>query len=242
MTKSNHAIPDYLLKLADGFSTHTRVASRFWITLALLSLLVLMPSSSKAKNPDSIKIWFVGVEVNKSDFYPFSALLVSILIIGFGSAHIQLVRSRYLLQRAIVLNLKNKSFLPSNIDLRDFVDSIVSQTINRTAPLAQYLRGKYQFFPEAEDCPKTVNFISIGYYILLKLVNVIVMYVFPAFALFVSFSQGNLTLWKNKSWGIPNILLIYVCGVASLILIQLIGSEILCTQRAIKRILSKRDS
>jgi hypothetical protein len=233
--KERTILPDYLLKLAEGFSTQTKTASKFWLVLAIISLIVIMPSQVTT----SIKIPFELGTIKQSDFYPFSAFLISVLIIGFGSAHVQSIRSRVLIQR-IIDNQKDK-YLPGKVHLRDFIDSIVSPSISRTAPLAQYLRGKHQFFPESTHSPKFINYLSSSAYILLKIATLLVIYIAPTFALFKALINGNLFLLFNHSCGIPNIVFLFISLIALLILLELLSSELLYTITSIRHIIKKEN-
>jgi hypothetical protein len=229
--------PDHLIKLAEGFSTQTQTASKFWLALAIVSAIVVIPVS----NGTSIKIPFDLGTVPQTDFYPFSALLISILIIGFGSAHIQSIRSRKLIQR-VIDSLNNQVYLPGQVHVRDFLDSIVSPSISRTAPLAQYLRTKHQFFPESSNASRLKNLISTSAYCLLKIATILVIYLFPGFALLKSAWHGGLLSICKHTWGIPNLFFVFITIVATLILLELLISEIKYTVDSIRAIIKKEAS
>jgi hypothetical protein len=233
----NLSLPNFFVHLTNGFSTQTKVATRFWTILALVSLLAVMPNhiTNERTGETKVKMPFSIGEVERSDFYPFATLFISILIIGFGSANFQAVRSRRLIQRAIEA-LNGDLAFPGNIHLQDIFDAIASPSINRIAPLAQILQGKFQFYPESKNCPKTRTLLSTIYYFLLKAVTILVMYIFPAYALINSFVLGELFDWNARPWKIHIIFFWFISLMALLILFQLFISDIFFIKRALKRI------
>jgi hypothetical protein len=227
------SVPEHLLKLAEGFSTQTKTATKYWLTLAVISVLVILPNETNTL----MKIPFELGTIKQADFFPFSAFLISILIIGFGSAHVQAIRSRSLIQR--VIDDSGDKYLLGKIHLRDFIDSIVSPSITRTAPLAQYLRGKYQFYPESKDSSRMINIISTLVYLLLKVAALFVVYLMPAFALTKSIIISKIYYVFNQSSGIPNILFLFIFLIAAFILLELVVSEILYIITSIHHITKK---
>jgi|GEM_PF-1207998 len=224
------SVPEHLSKLIEGFSTQTKTATQYWLALAVISVLVIIPSATA----ESIKLPFELGAIKQSDFYPFAAFLISVLIIGFGSSHVQAIRTRTLIQR--IIDESESKYLSGRIHLRDFVDSTVSPSLTRTAPLAQYLRGKYQFYPESEKSSLIMNIFSASIYLLLKIAAFLVVYLIPAFSLYKSMANGHLSSLWSISCGIPNIFFLFVSVIAVLILLELMFSEAIYIITSIRQI------
>lgn len=230
-------VPEFIVQLMNGCSVQTRVATRLWVALAFVSLLAIMPNQTGPRPPINTKVdlpFSLG-KVNRSDFYPFATLVISILIVGFGSANTQSTRSRKLIQKAIVA-LEDSVDLPGKIYLLDAFDAMTTPSINRTAPLAQNLQGSYQFYPMSQECPASRTLLSAAYYITLKSLSFLVMYCFPAYALISSFQQGGLTSWDARPWNIHVVFFWFAATIALIILLQLFITDILYTKDALKHI------
>jgi len=223
----NDSLPEFLIQLIQGYSTQTRIASRIWIALSLASIFAIIPS--KVKMPYGLN------DVPASDFYPFGAALISILIVSYGSVHIQGVRVRKLIERTLN-GLREHVHLPGNIDPQDALDSIISPSANRLAPIAQFLQGKFQFFPESRECSRFLLSLSIIFYILLKLLNFIVMFGLPGYALFYSFEKGQLFSPDLSPWNIPVYFFWFTCAMGLLTLVVLAYSDVEYSIQAFARI------
>jgi hypothetical protein len=172
-------IPEFVVKLAEGCSTYAKLAAKYWIAFALISIVALSVHSVTG----SVKLPFELPDLDKADFFPFMFLIISVLVIVFGSATAQAVRARWLINRYIY-KPGNKLVFPADIHLPDIIDAILYPAINRVAPLAQILQLKNRFLPEARYIS------SVGkrrffkwYYGLLKTVATLVLYGLPSFAL-----------------------------------------------------------
>jgi hypothetical protein len=227
-------IPDLIKDLMDGCSAQSKMASRLWTTTALVSIIAIMPYS---EGTDLIKIPLISENVSPKDFYPFAAVLISILFIGFGSLHAQVIRSRALLQKAIE-SMSDKYLVPDKIHIQDVIDCILVSNMNRVAPLPQLFQGKYQFYPEANNRSKFIKGLTFTYYFLMKIMTIFVVYGLPGFALFRSISKGNLSHASQTSWGLLNICFYPFFIVAILALIQLAYSDIRFIFKVFKRIAS----
>jgi len=206
-------IPEFIKQLTEGLSNHIKSASRYWLALAVVSLVTISTSitsitpdtSTGGINPKKaaaieqpISLPFSLGKIRKNQFYPFSAALMSILIISFGSSHCQSIRSRKLINIAL-RDTKDLVKLPGGIDLRDAFEAISTNSINRTVPIAQLLLGKYQFYPDKENQPFFQKYLALIYHIVLKLITYLVVYVLPAYALFIAYNEGKLTLKTTNS-------------------------------------------
>ncbi len=79
-------IPDFLIQLTDGLSVHVKSATRYWLALALISVITItstIPVEPKnEKEVLNIALPFNLGKINKVQYYPFSAALISLLIIS----------------------------------------------------------------------------------------------------------------------------------------------------------------
>jgi hypothetical protein len=233
-TDSTPTVPDLLGRLAEGFSQQNRIATSYWIALAIVAALSLIPSPLSGK----IALPFLSVEVSTADFYPFATILISLLIVGYGSSNVQVTRTRRLVHK--YLDSKRKSgeefIVPATIHLQDVFDSITTPSINRVAPLAQILQGQNQFYPEASKRSLLRSIIASIYFVLLRGVGMLTIEVFPGYALAMAFLKGNLIVPGSNPWGIPVIFFWAVGAVAYIILIQLLVIDVLFGIRSVKRI------
>lgn len=236
----NTALPEFIMQLSQGCATQARVANRFWLALAFVSLLAVMPRPVETKVPGNheLDLPFGIGKVESTDFYPLATALMCILVVGFGSAHIQSIRSIKLIQRAIEA-LQGELILPGNIYFLDAFDNIVTPSINRVAPIAQVLQGDFQFYPKSYECPKWKILLSAAYYILLKILTTLVLLLFPVFSLVSSFNQGGLVHWDARPWNIHVFFFWFATAVALLILFQLLIMDSLFMMRALKRIAAR---
>lgn len=223
-------MPDYLNKLMEGCSTYAKVATQFWVTTALISIITISPI--KLENGKNQMPFNLGV-VADNDFYPFTFTAISLLIICFGSAICQSIRTRVLIQRAIN-QLKATHIFDGYIYLQDIVDAVLYPALNRVGPLAQVLHGKKQFFPEAKTASLLSRIFSGIYYVSLKLVATFALYGLPFYALITSFKRIYNS--PTKLWQIPRFVFWIIGVFAIIILVQLFVLDILYTIGAWKRI------
>jgi len=222
--------PELLKQLADGLSIHTRIAARYWLALALVSAVTVIPTPQK----NLLLLPFLSVQAPARDFYAFAFILISLLVIGYGSASCQGIRTRQLAQ--LFINGCRKEFLhPSGLHIQDVFDCIVSPSINRMAPLAQILQGKQQFFAKDQSVPRRPT-ILIGYFTTLRLVGVLAVYVFPGYALVVAFVKSSMYRPSASLWGIPVYLFWLVGIVAILVLVQSLCFDIRYFLESVRRI------
>ncbi|BBO79638.1 hypothetical protein DSCO28_02040 [Desulfosarcina ovata subsp. sediminis] len=238
--ENNNVIPEFLIQLTTGLSGHIKSASRLWLGLAIISIVTISFTINtqelrEQKINKEISLPFSLGKIHRNEFYPFSASLLSILIIAFGAAQAQSIRSRKMLNKAL-REMKTTIKLPGGCDIRDSIDVISVNSINRTVPLAQLLLGKYQFYPEKNHQNCILKIISVLYQIVLKFVSYLVVYCLPGYALFVAFYYGKLFDKTTTLWGLPIIILWFVATVGAVILIQLLLLEILYAVRSVGKI------
>jgi hypothetical protein len=233
--KRSNKIPELFRQLSEGFSKQQKFAANCWIALAVVSTLTVMPKPMNG----SVKLPFFLTEVPIGDFYPFALVLLSLFVISYGSATCQAVRARMLIQKYIDKS-RHKFLSPAQLHIQDIFDSIVPANINRVAPLAQILLGKHQFFSEIAERPVGRLIISVIYFILLRLVGILVIEIFPFYALLVAFFKGNLFSCVAKPWNIPVYFFWFLSFVAFLVLLELLCLDVAYALRSIGRICSSQ--
>lgn len=184
----NQPIPTLVKELVDGVSTQVRALNRIWLLTLLVALLIVIPPPESNPDDNLRKLPFGLGTVEEGYFYPISCFLLSVLIMSFATSHAQVIRATKLAQRAVD-QLRDSSALPSGMDLRDIFDILRIPSINRVAPLAQNLRGKYEFYDGKEQCPGWLLWISTWYYVILKLLSTSVSVFMPGGALGVAYSR-----------------------------------------------------
>jgi len=243
---SDHKIPEIIIQMSTGLSGHIKTATRYWLGLAIISIITVLPTTidSGVTNKQSTEQKITQIElpyglgkVNQKDYHPFAVALISILTIGFGSAHCQSIRSRKLVNQTI-RKIKSSTSIPEGLDLRDLLAVINTSSIQRTAPIAQILLGKYMFFPEAINRPNWLRLISIFYQLILKIISYLVIYVFPIYALYISSSGSGLFSTHATYWGIPVYFFWLVSGVALILLVQLLILELVYAFQSFKKALN----
>lgn len=231
-----HEIPSLIVSLSEGGSDQTRWATKLWYALATVSALSLMPVATAS---NTLQAPFGIGELNSVDFYSFAVVAISILGIGAGAAQCQAIRSRSLINR--VLDEYGKEYpLTRNVALQDAFDAVVTSSIQRIAPLAQVLRGRCQFYPESHNCPLYLRLLSSLYYTVLKLVSVMVVHVFPAYALVQSALRSRVLCSSCYIWGIPNFVIWPVLTVALIVAVQMVCMDALYFLRAMRNICPRR--
>ena len=203
-----------LKQLADGMSIHTKASVHYWLALALVSALTVIPGPQE----DSVKLPFLSVEASARDFYAFAFILISLLLLGYGSANCQMIRTRLLAQQYID-NTTKKFLSPGDIHIQDILDSIMSPSINRVAPLVQILQGKEQFYTQRRKHAGG-SMILVAYFTILRLVTLLAVYVFPGYALIFAFLNSGMSRLSAAIWNIPVCVFWFVGIVAVVVLAQ----------------------
>ncbi|MGA2143179.1 MAG: hypothetical protein ABSG94_12270 [Brevinematales bacterium] len=208
MNDDKSKIPDILKQLCESLSKNNKAATGFWIAIAVISTIVLMPT-----NNEIIELTYLKIKVN--DLYPFSFFLISFLIICFGSITAQGMRTRKLIYKYIDGIIKEDQMY-CNIYIQDICDSIISSNINRVAPLAQHL-NKDSFYPETNNIT-LLSCLSGIYFICLRLIGIAVIELFPAYSLLYSL-QKYLNSSCSTSLSIIPIFIYWIIGIMSLVIL-----------------------
>ena len=225
------SVPDIFRQLSEGCSTQVKVATKYWLALAIASTFAVMPTPKDGQ----LALPLFSITVSMGDFYPFVFLLISVLVLGYGSANCQAIRTRRLIQRYID-NSSEKFFSNGEIHLQDLFDSIVSPSINRVAPLAQILQGKDQFYSRTASRPTCKSILLAAYFAVLRLAGLLAIEIFPAYALIVSARKGSLFFSDVTPLNVPIYFFWFFGGLAFLILIETLYFDISYSIRSLKRI------
>jgi hypothetical protein len=226
-------------QLADAVSMQARVANRIWLATIAASLLVVLPrSTSPGSSATDIALPFQLGDVAPTAFYPVAFAMLSVLVVAFASAHAQQARANDLAQRALdrLATAAGASLPP--ISIRELFDMFRMPSANRVAPLAQLMRGPYQFHDQAADCPPWLRVASSVYYLTLKLVASGVYYGLPALGIWYAFERTISIDLPGWSLGI----LATLGAIAALSLLTVLVADIVYVWRIAVTILPRKES
>jgi hypothetical protein len=178
-------IPSIVKDLAEAVSTQAKQANKLWLVMMAIAFIVLFPPTS-GSSATSVELPFKIATVSASDFYPVVFYLFSVLIIAFATAHAQTIRA-YKLANIALDNMHDSVWL--TIHPRDLFDMSRTSGLNRTAPLAQMLRGGFQFFDKSATCPSWLRILTGLYYLILKLASSLVFWVLPSIAYYLAWTK-----------------------------------------------------
>jgi len=190
-------------ELAVAVSTQAQVANRTWLALMSVALLAVLPRIPKPSG--NVNLPFGLGEVDPIWFHAVLFSIFVVLAIAFASAHIQQARAQKLAQLVVDLLVAD----PVQHELvhpRELFDMWRMPSLNRVASLAQALRGKYQFFATAHNCPTWLRFVSIVYYALLKLAALTIYYGLPIWALWRAYYGVSLLGWLQHALAVGGLL------------------------------------
>ncbi len=177
--------------------------------------------TSSAANDGTISLpWNIG-DVSPAWFHTIAFFILAVLAIFFAAAHAQQIRAQILAQEVIEL-LINQG--PSEVvHPRELFDMLRTPSLSRVAPLAQLLRGKYQFYSSSGDCPTWLRLLSVGYYASLKLVSYIVFFLLPVWALWRAYIVAVFPGW----WRVPFIASVLVAETSLLQVFVIDGRQMI---------------
>ena len=193
-------------------------------------------NKESSKESKKIEIPIISVKVPENIFYPFALGLISVIIIAYSSANCQWNRTRILIQTIIEFKKQKKQnyIIPKVLHIHDYFDSMMVPVINRVAPIAQILRGKYQFKPKSKDCPCVLICFSTLVYLIYKLITYCIIYIFPLIALIYSWANIDMKILPNKLWLYLTIFFKIMSISAALVLMLVIYQDFEYTKRALK--------
>lgn len=180
--------------LAEGISTQVKAGNRTWLTTITVSVLLLLPvqRSGDGIGPAMVDLPLNLGQVPESIFYPFGFAILTVLVTALAAAHASTLRAHVLAARLV-------DFLESNetsgnyVRPRDLLDIIRVSSLTRVAPLAQLIRGQYQFADRDDACPQWLRVASTGYYVALKLMATTVLFLLPVLALWYAYWKAAAT-------------------------------------------------
>lgn len=218
--KSQNDSTQIIKDLAEAASNQIKIGNRIWISLIVLSIFVILPRQFiPGTRMYSLPLGLPDVEYIY--FYFVSILLLSVFIIAFCQAHAQSLRALKLAHR-VINKIRDNKLANDTIYPRDFFDMLIIPSFSRVAPLALLMKGKYQFFPERDECPIFLCGLPTLYYIILAILSIIVYYWVPAIALAIALTR----YFENpKSEGLffwSKILIILLTFITFLVLLQTI--------------------
>jgi hypothetical protein len=182
-------------ELAGAVSTQAKVANRAWLSLITGALFAVLPRAQDPKNGNLSLPWNIG-EVDPRWFHAIAFFILVVLAISFASSHAQQIRAQKLTQ-AVISSLAKVQDPDEAVHPRELYDMLRTPSLNRVAPLAQLLRGKYQFYASSGRCPGWLCVLSVLYYGIVKFVSFVVFYLLPMWALGQAYTLVALPgLWR----------------------------------------------
>ncbi|HXP81175.1 MAG TPA: hypothetical protein VN976_14815 [Verrucomicrobiae bacterium] len=225
---SDAVISQQIKDLAAAVSTQAQVSNRIWLGLVTVAVISLLP---QAPNTSSVPLPFGLSSVPAAWFYLVLFGLLIVLTIAFASADTQQVRARKLAFRFIDSIPNHAEF--AGMHPQELFDMFRLPCFNRVAPLAQSIRGKFEFYSGKASCPTYRVVASAFYYALLKLISMAVYFGVPAFALLRTYEKIQNVSFTSK---------IMVRGsgvVAAVTLFQVFLSDLLYSIKVLRKISSK---
>jgi hypothetical protein len=180
--------------------------------------------SGASEEVERLKLPFSLGEVAKVDFYPICFIFLSLLVICFGCAFAQTFRTAKLLYKAI--GDEEDQIIFKNIYLQDVSDAMIYPSLTRVAPLANLVRRKYQFLPEKKNTPRWLHWLTLIYYLILKITTMLVMYLLPGFALWTAFIRGGLYIVGGFFFNLPFWIYIGLIASSGMVLTHLFIQDI----------------
>lgn len=173
-------IPQLIKDMADALTSATEIQNRYWIAVAVTSLFVVVPQSSA----DSLLELPFGLPVVDGRWFGLLGVLVlSALLTAFASSEARLVRIQNLFF-TVLENRRRHGHSIAGHDERDFLDAMRKPGLGTVAPLAHVVRGRFQFFRDADACPRKSLAASKSLYVFFKLPAMVVWIALPAAGLF----------------------------------------------------------
>jgi len=221
-------------RLAEAVSAQARAATRAWLSTLTVALVVLLPRVPPALDqPDAVQLPFNLGSVNATAFYPLAFTILAVLAVALASAHAQHMRV-HRLAHGVVRDLTS-GYSPStgSIHPRDLFDVLTVSGLTRVAPLAQWIRGQYQFAESEASAPMALRMVSTAYYLVLKLLVFAVLYVLPSLALWHAYDR---VLATTDGW---RLILLSAAGLVAGLSLVVVGLGEAAAVWRIARLLSK---
>jgi hypothetical protein len=172
-------------ELAAGVSVQTQVANRVWLALMTVALVAVLPRGTN-KNPDLSLPFGLGT-VDSTLFYPVAFFILVVLAVAFAAAHAQVIRAGVQAHKMID-SIPKGSFAENGVDPRGVFDMGRIPSLNRVAPLAQLAIDQSSAITGQRWW---VRGLGVLYYMLLKLLSLIVYYALPGLAMARAYANAS---------------------------------------------------
>jgi hypothetical protein len=169
-------------ELAAGVSVQTQVANRVWLALMTVALVAELPHGTD-KSPDLSLPFGLG-NVSSTYFYPVAFFILVVLAVAFAAAHAQVIRAGVQAHRTIDSLRKLHS---GGVDPREMFDMARTPSLNRVAPLAQLAIDQVSSITGQRWW---VRGLGVLYYLLLKILSVLVYYGLPVLAVTMAYTNA----------------------------------------------------
>jgi hypothetical protein len=185
-------------ELAGAVSVQARIANRAWLALMSVAFFAVLPH--KPEKSGNLSLPFNLGEVNPVWFHAIVFSILVVLAIAFASAHAQQMRAQKLAQVAVDSLVASHS-REDHVHPRELFDMLRTPSFNRVAPLAQLLRGKYQFYETGRHCPTWLLLGTNAFYALLKLTSLLVYFGLPFWAMWQAYANVLIAKSDFITWG-----------------------------------------
>ena len=213
-------------ELASAVSTQAQFANRIWLALMTAALVAVLPHVPTSSG--NLSLPFSLGEVDATWFNRVVFALLVVLVITFASAHAQHIRAQSLAQDSISASPS----MSGHIHPREMFDMLRMPSFNRVAPLAQVLRGKYQYYKTNHDCPAWLRRLTVVYYALLKIASLAVYFSLPFWAIWHAYTN---VLGVQPEWFVALIARVGAVLAGSALLVVLVA-EILSAFKIVKHL------
>jgi hypothetical protein len=220
LSKGETLMTDQTKHLLQGVSVQNRFANEIWLSLAVIAIIVILPVAD-AKDVTRKVLPFALGEIPANWFYFVSSLVLSVLGIAFCAAHAQAIRADQLAHKEIDRIAPSRT-TNTEPDPRDVFDATTTPSLDRVAPLAQVLRFKWQFYPDAYDCPAWLCLVTAIFYLCLKVLAGAVYYLLPGGAVLVAVLGFFSAPAPFISWILKLVVLVFAVAGGIALLIELV--------------------
>jgi hypothetical protein len=185
MTSEPPSNDSIVKNLAEACSTAAKIENRTWLGTIAVSVVLLLPPTLGATTSPSVELPLLG-SVPTSVLSPLAFLTLAILIIALSSAHAQHIRADSR-SHSIIRSMYGE--VMTGLTPRDYFDILRVPSFTRVAPLAQWIRGRWQWESESTPCPLWRRAAGTLLYIVLKLVVLVVLFLSPGIAIWVGYGR-----------------------------------------------------
>lgn len=127
-------VPPEIKTLADACSVHFRTLSRLWMFAATVTLLTAASHPMPCNQSECIRM--IGGQFEIKDFYPVSAVLLSLLNIAYCSAHAQAYRVQDILIKLVErYECAQTNFAPQ-LSIATVAHALYAPALGRLYPLS----------------------------------------------------------------------------------------------------------